>query len=92
MVDPQAGRGYQYPVDGAPSTGDGFAGDPGFTAPENPDGAEAGPLRLTPEAETWIDQNVLDQGYLIDWGTREIFDPETGEVKGTVPTSFPRMI
>lgn len=66
--------------------------DPGFSAPANPDGSDDGPLRLSPEGERWINQNVVDHGYVIDWGTREIVDPESGEVKGTVPQSFPRMI
>lgn len=66
--------------------------DPGFTAePPRPGEEQAGPLQLSPEAEQWINRNVIDQGYAIDWGTREIFDPKTGEVKGVVPTTFDRM-
>lgn len=66
--------------------------DPGFTAEPIRAGEEqAGPLQLSPEAERWIAQNVTDHGYAIDWGTREIFDPNTGEVKGTVPTTFDRI-
>lgn len=65
--------------------------DPGFSAPVNPNGEEAGPLYLSPDAQRWVDQNVTDRGYMIDWGTREVFDPETGEVKGTIPPSFDRM-
>lgn len=82
---------YQYPADDAGPTPD-LPTDPGFSGPRNPDGSDIGPLYLSPEAEKWVDQNVLEQGYLIDWGRRVIFDPETGDVIGPVPTSIPRMI
>ena len=89
-VDPNSGPAYQYPD--VPSDPE-FVGDDGFYAPTiKPGEEEAGPLRVSPEAHEWIVRNVTDHGYLIDWGNREIFDPETGEVHGTVPTSFPRMI
>lgn len=92
-IDPKAGPAYQAParpVDAIEPPE--FSGDTGFSGPQNPDGSDIGPLYLSPEAEQWVNDNVVDQGYMIDWGTREIFDPETGEVKGTVPTSIPRMI
>lgn len=60
--------------------------------PMNPDGSEIGPLVMTPEGEQWCQENVIDKGYNIDWATREIFDPETGERHGTVPTSLPRVL
>lgn len=89
-IDPQSGPAYQFPVDGAELPP--FAGDRGFELPTNPDGSDIGPLYLSPEAEQWVESNVTAPGYVIDWGTREIIDPETGEVKGTVPTSIPRMV
>lgn len=89
-VNPNQGPAYQYP-DSVPEPE--FAGDDKFYAPTiKPGEEEAGPLRVSPEANEWIQRNVTDHGYLIDWGNREIFDPETGEVHGTVPTSFPRMV
>lgn len=90
-VDARAGRAYQIPSSDVPS-GPEFAGDPYYNAPHNPDGSDIGPLYLSPEAEQWVSQNVTDYGYVIDWGTREVIDPNTGEVKGSVPTSVPRMI
>jgi hypothetical protein len=95
-VDPRQGRPYQppdeYPPDHVPPIQP--ANDPGFIQGElrNPDGADAGPLYATPEADRWLQENVTDQGLMIDWGTREIFDPNTGEVKGIVPRTFPRMM
>lgn len=90
-VDPNVGPAYQYPADSAPTRP--VAPDPGFNAgPQNPDGSDIGPLYLSPEAEDWVEKNVTDFGYVIDWGTREIIDPNTSEVKGTVPTAIPRMI
>lgn len=91
-VDPEQIPPYEYPVDRiAPPP---FTGDRGFegTQNRNPDGSEIGPLYVSPEGKQWIQENVFDQGLYIDWGTREIYDAETGEVKGTVPTSVPRMI
>jgi hypothetical protein len=89
-VSPSQGPAYQYP-DSVPDPE--FAGDDRFYAPTvKPGEEEAGPLRVSPEASEWIDRNVLDHGYVIDWGTREIIDPETGESKGTIPTSFPRVV
>jgi hypothetical protein len=89
-IDPGRGPAYQYP-DSVPEPE--FAGDRGFEAPpQNPGGGEVGPIHFSPEARDWIKQNVIDQDYVIDWGTREIIDPETGEVKGTVPTEVPRMV
>lgn len=94
-VDPTQMPAYQYPADdgGGPSQFPIFE-DRGFEAPQNrnPDGAEIGPLYVSPEGKRWIQENVFDQGLTIDWGTREIYDGETGEVKGTVPMSVPRMI
>lgn len=73
-----------------------FPGDTGFqrdpNVPQNPDGSEIGPLYLSPAAEAWIEENVTRHGWYIDWGNREIFDADTGEVKGTVPTELPRML
>lgn len=68
--------------------------DSGFSKPADirPGEEEAGPMYVSPEADQWIGQNVRDKGYVIDWGTREIIDPETGESHGTVPKNFPRMI
>lgn len=89
-VDPTAGPGYQYPTDGIPQRP--MPQDSGFeSGPRNPDGSDIGPLYLSPDAERWIQQNVTDFGYIIDWGTREIVDTDTGEVKGIIPTSVPRM-
>lgn len=92
-VDPSSGPAYAPPTQyDNVSPEQPLPQDPGFEMPAvEPGEEEAGPLKLTPEAETWIKMNVLDRGYVIDWGTREIVDPHTGEVKGTVPTSFPRM-
>jgi hypothetical protein len=89
-VDPASGPAYQIPYDTAPS--DPLPVDAGFERPVNPDGGDAGPLYLSPDADRWIQQNVTDFGYVIDWGTREIIDPNTGDVKGSVPTTFDRMI
>ena len=96
-VDPRQGRPYQpppdqYPTDNVPVTP--VPQDSGFTIPANgnPDGSDAGPLYASPEAERWLQENVADKGLVIDWGTREIFDPETGEVKGIVPKFFDRMM
>jgi len=83
-------QGYEYPPDGVPTTP--TPRDDGFIGVPNPDGSEAGPLYLSPEANEWVERNVYDSGYIIDWGSREILDPNTGEVKGTVPTRFPRMM
>lgn len=90
MIDPARGPAYQYPVDDVPD--EPLPQDPGFSRDVNPDGSDIGPLYLSPDAERWVQQNITDFGYVIDWGTREIIDPNTGEVKGTVPTSVPRMI
>lgn len=86
------GPGPDYPPDGVPPIGP--ADDEGFSLPSNgnPDGSDIGPLYATPEGDQWLQQNVTDQGLVIDWGNREIFDPKTGEVKGTVPKFVPRMI
>lgn len=91
-VDPERMPAYQYPVDDGGSPPPPTFQDPGFSGPRNPDGSDIGPLYLSPEADRWVQENVIDQGWMIDWGNREIFDPNTGEVKGTVPTSVPRMI
>ena len=90
-VDPQVGAAYNYPVDDIPD--EPLPQDPGFSMPVLPPGEEeAGPLHLSPDAERWVERNVTDPGYVIDWGTREVIDPNTGEVKGTVPATFDRMI
>lgn len=89
-VDPTSGPAYQLPYDNVPD--DPLPIDAGFEHPVNPDGSEAGPLYLSPDAQRWVDQNVTDHGYVIDWGTREIIDPNTGEVKGTIPATFDRMV
>ena len=89
-IDPTQIPSYEYPVDGVAPRPE--PRDPGFELPTNPDGSDIGPLHLSPDAERWVQQNVTDFGYVIDWGTREIIDPETGEVKGTVPTSVPRLV
>lgn len=88
-VDPTRGPAYDYPTDGLPRAEP--IEDSGFYKPVNPDGSDIGPLYLSPDAEAWVMQNVIDPGYVIDWGTRRILDPDTGETKGTVPTSVPRM-
>lgn len=80
----------QYPYDDVPVTP--VPTDPGIRVVPNPDGSEVGPLYVSPEADRWIKANVYDRGLVVDWGSMEIFDPETGEVKGTVPKSFPKMI
>lgn len=80
----------QYPADGVPVTP--IPRDPGYINVPNPDGSDIGPLNMSPEGEKWVNENVIQPGYVIDWGTREIIDPYTGEVKGTVPASVPRMI
>lgn len=103
-VDPRSGPIYRpaqpsdppppdYPYDGNPPPIQ-EPHDPGFRQPalRNPDGSDIGPLYATPEGDRWLQENVTDRGYVIDWGTREYFDPETGEVKGIVPTSVPRII
>jgi hypothetical protein len=68
--------------------------DSGFGHPavSNPDGSDAGPLYLSPEAEQWVDENIIGPGYVVDWGNRDIIDPNDGSVKGKVPKSFPRMM
>lgn len=93
-VDPNVGPRYvPPPPDSVSPPGEDFAGDAGFQAPAlRPGEEEAGPLYLSPEAQEWVRRNVTDPDYVIDWGTREVIDPDTGEVKGTVPRSFPRMI
>lgn len=90
-VDPRVldGPAYSIPQEIVPVRPE--PQDPGFSGPQNPDGSNIGPLYLSPEAERWIDQNVIDQGYVIDWGTREIINPETGEVKGAIPPTIDRM-
>lgn len=91
QLDPQAGPAYQYPAnDGGPEPAP-FTGDPGFNLQGNPDGSDIGPLYMSPEAERWVQENVIDHGYAIDWVTREILD-RNGEVKGTVPTEIPRIV
>jgi hypothetical protein len=90
-VDPQSGPSYQYPADSAPTRPEPV--DPGFYAPASatPD-EDISPLHVTPAGQEWIRRNVIDQDYVIDWGTREVIDPETGEVKGTVPSQVPKVI
>jgi hypothetical protein len=96
-VDPRGGGIYrpaspdEYPPDHVPPIQPSTDREFIMPANSNPDGSDAGPLYATPEAERWLQENVADRGLVIDWGTREIFDPETGEVHGTVPRSFPRM-
>lgn len=91
-VNPRGGPAYIGPVYDDPEPRP-LPQDPGFSKPATlPGEEEAGPLYLSPEAERWVEQNITAPGYVIDWGTREIIDPETGEVKGTVPTTFDRMI
>lgn len=97
VVDPRGGGRYagpqtEYPPDGIPSSP--APTDPGFNdaSRRNPDGADIGPLYATPEGDQWLQENVTDHGFIIDWGNREIFDPHTGEIKGTVPKFVPRMI
>lgn len=82
-----------YPPDDGSSQPIDVEIDPRFigTVNRNPGGEEAGGLYVSPEAEQWLQINVVDKGLFVDWGTREIYDPETGEVFGTVPTHFPKM-
>ena len=90
-VDPQRGPIYSYPPSDTPLPPE-FTGDPGFSqGTPNPDGSEIGPLHVSPEGERWIQENVIDKGYYIDWGSRMVFDAETGEDIMPVPTSLPRM-
>lgn len=84
----------QYPYDDLPrgSGQDDLEIDPRFAGEvnRNPDGAEAGPLYLSPEAKLWMRQ-IIDAGFSVDWGTNTIFNPDTGE-EYPVPTSFPKMM
>lgn len=92
-VSPQQGPAYAYAAasqyDEVPDRP--LPRDPGFIKVPNSDGSEIGPLYLSPDAERWIKENVNDPGYVVDWGTREIIDPEDGSVKGSVPTTVPRL-
>jgi hypothetical protein len=95
-VDPSRGPRYQgpptteYPPDGVPTTR--MPTDERFEVLPNPDGSEIGPLQVSVEGQQWIEENVYRPGFVIDWGTREIIDPDTGEVRGTVPRSVPKMV
>jgi hypothetical protein len=91
-VDPSSGPPYRPPApDSVPDRPD--LPDPGFSLPDiRPGEEEAGPMYVSPEADRWIGENVRDRGYVIDWGTRRIIDPATGESHGTIPTKFDRMI
>ena len=89
-VDPTTGPSYEYSdIDAVPAPE--FAGDEGFERPMNPDGSDLGPMYLSPDARRWVKTEVIDRGYVIDWGTREIYDPETDRVIGPVPSDVPRM-
>jgi hypothetical protein len=90
-IDPRSGGRYGGPIDDGGEPSPPPPQDPGFYSP-NPELGEAGPLYLSPEAEVWVGQNVTPHGYVIDWGNRTIIDPETGEIKGTVPTQFPKVV
>jgi hypothetical protein len=91
-VDPSSGPPYRPPAPDSVLDRP-VPLDPGFGAPATrPGEEEAGPLYTTPEADRWIATNVTDRGYVIDWGTREIIDPATGESHGTIPQKFDRMI
>jgi hypothetical protein len=66
--------------------------DPGFKqadADPNGDGSDAGPMYASPAARAWMQEYVYDQGYLVDWGNRQVYDAETGEDVGfQVPRKF----
>ena len=95
MVDPRDRQRLEdYPYD-SPPRGTGQEGpeiDPRFIGEvnRNPNGAEAGPLYLSPEAQIWM-REIIDAGFSVDWGTNTIFNPDTGE-EYPVPTSFPKMM
>lgn len=55
----------------------------------NPDGADAGPLYMTPDAEQWYQENVIDKGWAVDWGSGTIID-EKGRDVMDAPRVFPR--
>ena len=57
----------------------------------NPDGADAGPIYMTPEAERWYQENVIDKGWATDWGAGMIMD-EQGEYVLEAPRYFPKMM
>lgn len=83
----------QYPYDNLPQ-GTGQQGpeiDPRFIGEvnRNPNGEQAGPMYLSPEAKVWM-RNIVQAGFSVDWGTRTIFNPDTGE-EYPVPDSFPTM-
>lgn len=80
----------EYPPDAVPAPP--LPRDSSFEIVPNPDGSEIGPMYQSPEGKQWLEENVYDQGWIVDWGSRDILDPNTGEIKGTVPTSVPRMI
>lgn len=88
-IAPETARQSPLPYDNVPVTP--LPRDPGFEKVPNPDGSELGPLYQSPEGKQWLDEHVYNQGLIVDWGSRDILDPDTGEIRGTVPTSVPRM-
>lgn len=66
--------------------------DPRFRSEENrnPDKADAGPLYMTPEAEQWYEENVIQRGWGTDWGAGMIMD-EHGNYLMPAPRYFPKM-
>jgi len=38
----------------------------------------------------WLEDNVYSQGWTADFGTGEIYDPQTDTVKGRIPSFYPR--
>jgi len=65
--------------------------DPGYgmeVGNANPDGADAGPMYVSPAAELWLDQNVYDQGYYVNWGTRQVIDENGHPIGLEVPAKF----
>lgn len=90
--------GYEnVPYDLLPIQETGAWMDRGYADPgsqnTNPDGADAGPMYVSPHADQWLEENVYGRGYLVDWGNREVYDAKTGENVGyQVPRTFGPMI
>jgi hypothetical protein len=60
--------------------------------PDNPNNRPLPNPNLGTDQDTadWIAANVYPNGWTVDGKTMEIIDPDTGEIKGRVPTLYPR--
>jgi|SRR5262245_5922730 len=97
-IDFDAGFATENPVgdltqyDNIPPRPTGSWIDERFTDSRNPDpngdGSDAGPLYASPAARIWLQQNVYDNGWLVDWGNREVYDKNGQDVGLQVPRKF----